>query len=275
VRPAHDVIAQAGSEEMPYSWYNQKEVTDEILEHAEALNLEQIPAEREFVESHSFRFRADVGRHLFVQVEKNLRSFGGYLSPRTERFIVRVPPFPPQLKILSQGSLLALSGDTRWSRWCAICRECGSTSRACCRRSCNTWYRQSNGDFANPSFYGGLRSRQPDRALRPQDTTRSLGARAGPFRDHRSWRVLEERGSRKGAAFILLTVQGYDPRVEAAQRRAAAARRNQAPSTERREPSTHRERGAAEEQPGEQPDESARTSPTTAPAAWSTSDWCW
>ena len=79
--------AAAGREDAPYQWYNAKEVTDAVLKEAAPLNLEQIPAEREYVESHTFRYRSDVGRFMFVQIEKNLRSFGGYLSPRTERFI--------------------------------------------------------------------------------------------------------------------------------------------------------------------------------------------
>jgi hypothetical protein len=62
VRPAHDAVPAAGREDSPYGWYDAREVTDAVLKDAEALNLEQIPAEREFVESHSFRYRADIGR---------------------------------------------------------------------------------------------------------------------------------------------------------------------------------------------------------------------
>jgi hypothetical protein len=127
-----------------------------VLKDAEALNLEQIPAEREFVESHSFRYRADVGRFMFVQIDKNLRSFGGYLSPRTERFIVRVPPFPPELKILSQGSLLALSGERKVA---ALVRDLPGVRIDVARllpAQLQHLVSQSNGDFANPSFYGSF-----------------------------------------------------------------------------------------------------------------------
>jgi len=50
--------------------------------------------------------------YLFVQIEKNLRSFGGYLSPTTERSSF-ASPLLAAMKILSQGSLLALSGERK------------------------------------------------------------------------------------------------------------------------------------------------------------------
>jgi alpha-2-macroglobulin len=250
VRPAHDVMPQAGSEEMPYSWYNQKDVTDEVIKQAEALNLEQIPAEREFVESHSFRFRADVGRHLFVQVEKNLRSFGGYLSPRTERFIVRVPPFPPQLKILSQGSLLALSGE---HKVVALVRDLPGVRVEVARllpAQLQHLVSQSNGDFANPSFYGGF---GPDNLTERFVSKTPLGHLARGqvhFETIDLGEYLKSGGVEKRGIF-LLTVQGYDPRVEAAQQRAAAARLNQT-----RQPSAASQAAAASEAAEEQPDES-------------------
>ena len=227
VRPAHDVVRAAGSEEVPYAWYNSKEVTDDVLQQAEPLALEQIPAEREFVESHSFRYRADVGRFMFVQVEKNLRSFGGYLSARTERFIVRVPPFPPELKILSQGSLLALSGDHKVA---ALVRDLPGVSVEVARllpEQLQHLVSQSNGDFANPSFYGSF---GPDNLTERFVRKIPLGNLARGQAHYETidlGEYLKNGGSERRGIF-LLTVQGYDPRIEAAQKRATAARQRQA-----------------------------------------------
>jgi len=224
VRPAHDVVPRAGSDEAPYSWYDAREVTNDVIEKAEALNLEQIPAEREFIESHSFRYRADVGRFMFVQIEKNLRSFGGYLSPGTERFLVKIPPFPPELKILSQGSLLALSGDHKIA---ALVRDLPGMRVEVARllpAQLHHLVSQSNGGFARPNFYGSL---GPDNVTERFVRKIPLGNLAHGQAHYETidlGEYLKSDGAEKRGIF-LLTVQGYDPRIEAAEQRAAAAAR--------------------------------------------------
>ncbi len=227
VRPAHDVVPAAGREDSPYGWYNPKEVSDAVLSAAEPLALEPIAAEREFVESHSLRYHADVGRFLFVQVDKNLRSFGGYLSPRTERFIVAVPPFPPELKILSQGSLLALSGEHKVA---ALVRDLPGVRIDIARllpAQLQHLVSQSNGDFSNPSFYGGL---GPDNLTERFVRKVPLGNLAHGQAHYESIDLGEylHSGAQEKRGIFLLTVQGYDPRAEAAQQRAAEARRRAA-----------------------------------------------
>ncbi len=226
VRPAHDAVPAAGREDSPYGWYDAREVTDAVLKDSEALNLEQIPAEREFVESHSFHYRADVGRFMFVQIDKNLRSFGGYLSPRTERFIVRVPPFPPELKILSQGSLLALSGERKVA---ALVRDLPGVRIDVARllpAQLQHLVSQSNGDFANPSFYGSF---GPDNLTERFVRKIPLGNLARGQAHYETIDLSEylkrEGGDKRG--IFLLSIQGYDPRAEAAEQRAAAARRGE------------------------------------------------
>jgi alpha-2-macroglobulin len=227
VRPAHDVVPAAGREDAPYPWYNTAEVTDAVLQEAQSLSLEQIPAEREFVESHSFRYHADVGRFMFLQIEKNLRSFGGYLSPRTERFIVRVPRFPPELKILSQGSLLALSGD---HKVVALVRDLPGVRIDVARllpAQLQHLVSQSSGDFGNPNFYGGLGPDNLTERFVRKIPLGNLPRGQAHYETIDLGEYLSSEAAEKRGIF-LLTVQGYDPRIEAAQRRAAGARRLEA-----------------------------------------------
>ena len=224
VRPAHDAVPAAGSDAAPYAWYNAREVTDDLLKQALPLPLEQIPAEREFVESHSFRYRADVGRFMFVQIEKNLRSFGGYLSPRTERFILRVPNFPPELKILSQGSLLALSGEHKVA---ALVRDLPGVRVDIARllpSQLQHLVSQSGGDFANPSFYGNF---GPDNVTERFVRKVPLGnlARGEAHYETIDFGEYLKSGSGERRGVFLLTVQGYDPRSRPRRSGARAARR--------------------------------------------------
>ena len=85
----------------PHAWSDPAEVSEAVLELGARLALEPIPAEREHTETHAFKYRAEVGRYVYVQVDKGLRSFGGYLlGERTQR-ILPVPPFPPAARALA------------------------------------------------------------------------------------------------------------------------------------------------------------------------------
>jgi uncharacterized protein YfaS (alpha-2-macroglobulin family) len=100
---------QKYNKDQPYAW-SAGSVTPQVLALAEKLPLEYTPNEREHVEFHSFRYRADPRRAIYVKVDKGLRSFGGYLMGDAEERVLRVPDYPKELRIASQGSLLAMSG---------------------------------------------------------------------------------------------------------------------------------------------------------------------
>jgi uncharacterized protein YfaS (alpha-2-macroglobulin family) len=97
----------------PYPWRSSSLVGPEILRLSQPVQLDAIPYEKEYATLHSYRYRADVGRYLYVSVNKGVRSFGGYLLGRPFSNVVQVPDFPRQLKILSQGALLSLSGEKK------------------------------------------------------------------------------------------------------------------------------------------------------------------
>ena len=214
IRPAQGVTPAAGGEKFPYDWNSAAEVTRDVLTHAESLTLTPIAAEREFVESHSFRYHADVGRYLLVQVEKNLRSFGGYLSPTTERFIVRVPPFPPQLKILAQGAILALSGERKVV---ALVRDLPGVRVDIGRvlpEQLQHLVSQSGGDFANPVFNANF---GPDNLVERFERKVPL---AGSAHGHSHYEPIDlgtylKGGGTEKRGLFLLTVRGYDPAAEA------------------------------------------------------------
>src|SRR6185312_5658492 len=59
----------------PYSWYA-GEVGEDLLKQSQKLALEAVPTEHEFEPLHSFKFRAEPGRYVFVRVNKGVHSFG-------------------------------------------------------------------------------------------------------------------------------------------------------------------------------------------------------
>ena len=113
VLPIHHPNTKPEERKQPFAWSNPTQIGPEILSQAEALKLEAVPAEREHVQQHGFKYTADAGRYVYVKVEKGMKSFGGYMMEKERDGIMRVPRYPRQLRIASQGALLALSGEKK------------------------------------------------------------------------------------------------------------------------------------------------------------------
>lgn len=253
-RPAEGASPARGSEQRPYAWPGAQQVSPAVRAAAPVLDLLPVAAEREFVEAHSFRYHAEVGRYLLVQVQKNLRSFGGYLSARDDYFVVRVPPYPPQLSILSQGAILSLSGERKVATLVrdlpGIQVDIGRLLPAQLQHLVS----QSNGDFAHPQFYGGLG--EDDLVERFRQKVPLPGLKHGETHhepiDLSSY-LKPAGGERRGV--FLLSVHGYDPKLEERQRRerdqrAARAREPGAADRSDAEPENDGGQANAEEDTG-------------------------
>lgn len=202
---------QHADDKAPYGWPATAEVTDAVLKASTPLALTPNPAEREHTDIHSFRYRADVGRHVFVQVEKGLKSFGGYLLGERQHFIVRVPPFPSELKILSQGALLSMSGDKKVA---VLVRDLPGVQVELGRvlpGQLQHLISQSEGAFATPEFYGSFgEDNLVERQLRKVPLTGLARGKAHyEAVDLGAWLGSGKGDERRGV--FLLTVRGYDP----------------------------------------------------------------
>ncbi len=96
----------------PYGW-SDSEVNEALLKTAEKIELTPITAEREFIEVHSFKYSAPVGRSVYVRVDKGLKSFGGFILGAPHSTLFRVPEYPRLGKFVGEGSLLSLRGERR------------------------------------------------------------------------------------------------------------------------------------------------------------------
>jgi len=138
---------------LPDSW-NLEEITAPVLKQSRALPLEQIPAEFEYTREHSFKYNADVGSQIYLQIDEGMKSFGGYIMSNTDARVLPVPAFPAELKILSQGSLLAMSGDKKVA---VLVRDLPGVKVEIGRilpAQLQHLVSQADGNFANPRFSG-------------------------------------------------------------------------------------------------------------------------
>lgn len=96
----------------PYPW-SVEEVTEETLKSSTRLPAQPVPAEQEFSQVHGFRLQVDVARQIFVKINKDIKSFGGYQLPKPDLRTLTIPNYPKELRILGDGSLLTLSGEKK------------------------------------------------------------------------------------------------------------------------------------------------------------------
>lgn len=207
----------------PYAWSDLSEVSSEVLKVAARLDLAPIPAEHENTQAHAFRMRADVGRRIYVRVDPKLKSFGGYLMRDAAQFIATVPAYPSELRILSQGALLAMSGEKKVA---VLVRDLPGIRVELARvqpSQLQHLVSQSQGNFSNPDFVGSF---GPDNLTDRFETKIALpGLKRGKphYEAVDLAPYLAKSGDVKRGLF-LLKVQGYDPKYElgAARQRQAA-----------------------------------------------------
>ncbi|MET3393014.1 uncharacterized protein YfaS (alpha-2-macroglobulin family) [Variovorax sp. 1140] len=188
-------------------------VTDAVLRRAKKLNLQPIASEREVTEMVSFRMpQAEGGRYLLVRVAKGLKTPGGYQLGAARQDVRLLKTFAPELSIMSQGSLLALSGERKLP---ILVRDLPGIRLEIGRllpQQLQHLVTQTSGDFAHPQFYGGLQS---DNLVDRFQKDIPLSIPAGKahyetvdFADYLRSDATDRRG------VFLLKVQGYDPKAK-------------------------------------------------------------
>jgi len=125
---------------------------------AKPVAIEWIPAEREFFATQSFKFTADTGRYLLVTVHRGLKSFGDYPLAKDYSEVIGAPAFPAAVKVISEGSVLSLSGEKKIS---ILTRNVPAIRIEVSRLLPGTvshLVSQSQGNFSDPSWrqYGDL-----------------------------------------------------------------------------------------------------------------------
>lgn len=209
--PVHHPAAKSEDRKRPHDWSDPSEITAAVLEAGRKLELDAVPTEHEHEDTHSFKYRADVGRYLLVRVDKGVKSFGGYLLGERVQRIVQVPPFPSELRILSQGALLAMSGEKKVA---VLVRDLPGVRVEIARvlpGQLQHLVSQSSGRLDNPGFYGSFGpDNLSERFERKLPLTNLQRGRAHYEAVDLAEYLKKDGEDRRG--IFLLTVQGYDPR---------------------------------------------------------------
>ncbi len=212
VLPLNHPKQEAKKTSYPYSWSNPAEITEEILKTSTKLDLDLAPGEREHAEFHALRYSAPIGRYVYVQVERGLKSFGGYTLAKRAQTIAQVPPFPSQLNIVGQGALVSMSGDKKVA---LLVRDLPGVKMEISRvlpAQLQHIVSQSGGDFSNPQWSGNV---GPDNLTERFEKKIPLALKSGKTH-YEALNLAEYLGKdaseRRG--IFLLKVQGWNPAYE-------------------------------------------------------------
>ncbi len=201
---------QVNKESEPYPW-SIEEVSGDVLKLGTRLPLKAVPAEHEFTDVHGFQLQADAGRQLFVIINKDIKSFGGYQLAKTEYRTVTVPDFPKELRILGDGSLLTLSGEKKIG---LMARDLPGVKVEIGRvlpGQLQNLISQSKGDFGHPEFSGdfGQDNLSERFEIKLPLTAQTPGTPIYQPVDLSAY-ITEAQGTSKRGIF-LLTASNYDP----------------------------------------------------------------
>lgn len=147
-RPA--TVAEAAKEN--YQWQNPGEVTQAVLSLATPLTKEVIPTEQNYSMLHSFKFKADTPRYIYIKIDKGMQGFGNFTLGNEFAAVIPVPVIPREIGFLHKGSLLALSGEKKLS---VLVRGVPAVKFDFARvlpENINQLITQTQGDFNNPYF---------------------------------------------------------------------------------------------------------------------------
>lgn len=150
--PLHKNEDDAKNLKRPSEW-TLGEVTSDVLKQSEKVSVVRIASERSQTSLHTFKVSVPAERSLYLKVRKGLRSFHEYELGENYENVVQVNPFPSEIRILHEGSILSLSGDKKLSVLTRGVRAFQIQVAHVLPHQLNHLLSQSSGHFTRPEFF--------------------------------------------------------------------------------------------------------------------------
>ncbi|MCP5468603.1 MAG: alpha-2-macroglobulin family protein [Deltaproteobacteria bacterium] len=207
--------AEENSDQELFDDWSSEEVTDEILARARKVALETIPTENEYSSLQSFKYKADVGTRLYVKVEKGLKAWGDYELGNPNVNLLRVPEYPPELKILSRGALLSLSGEKKIAFMTRDLKAVKIEIGRVLPGQLHHLVSQSSGDYANPEFYDRIQAENLSERIEHNLILPSLEPGKVHYEALNLGDYLQSKTTGEKRGVFLVTLKNYDPKAAA------------------------------------------------------------
>jgi len=96
-----------------YKWQSPREITEDIFKSSEKVNFELLPSVPRASTIHSFEVDAIPARFLLVKINSGIKASGNLTLGSDYSQIVQVPENLREVKLMSDGSILSLSGERK------------------------------------------------------------------------------------------------------------------------------------------------------------------
>ena len=94
-------------------WQSPRQVTPDVLQQAERLEVELTPVERDSSALHSIAIDVPENRWVYLRIDEGLRSDGDFVLSRPFDTVLRIPGYPKEAKIAQSGAVLPLTSTHR------------------------------------------------------------------------------------------------------------------------------------------------------------------
>lgn len=136
-----------------YAWSSPDEVTPELRSTLPKIAAQpDMDAESDASPVNGINFTADGGRYLLVTVKKSLPGAGGYQLGKDSETIVQVPTLPQEVRVMSDGGILSLSGEKTLSILSLGVAKLEYKVGQVKEMDLNHLISQTSGSFAHPVF---------------------------------------------------------------------------------------------------------------------------
>jgi len=134
------------------TWDGSAEVNAAVLKKSTPVALTLVPSEEEYATLHSFKLKVPENAFVYLEVDRGLASVGGFTLGDEFASVRQVPPYPREVHIMHDGSLLALSGERKLSILSRGVEQLEFCLERVTPSSINHLVSQSEGNFQSPVF---------------------------------------------------------------------------------------------------------------------------
>jgi uncharacterized repeat protein (TIGR01451 family) len=152
VLPKPKAVIDAETGRKANEWRSPAQVNAAALAQSTPIKLTLVPSEEEYATLHSFKLKVPENAYVYIAVDKGLGSVGGFTLGDPFASVNRVPPYPREVHIMYDGSLLALSGERKLSILSRGVEQLEFRLERVTPSSINHLVSQSEGNFQSPVF---------------------------------------------------------------------------------------------------------------------------
>lgn len=144
--------AKSASPQRDYRWESTTEIKEEFLQKLPKLQFKIQPSNDDFSTMHSLKLDTAPNSWIYVRVNKGVNAKNNYILGNQYNKTVKVPDYAKEVKILSEGALLSLSGDRKISVYSLGAKKIKFEVSRVITNNINHFVSQSYGNFKNPEF---------------------------------------------------------------------------------------------------------------------------